>query len=368
MGSDPIFSALRSPAAYPHPVGKVEVIETHISAVLLAGEFAYKLKKPVALGFADFSTLERRRHFCFEELRLNKRSAPQIYLDVVAVAGDPPRFLAVEQAQNVVEYAVRMRRFADDARLDRVARAGKVDAVIVDRLAAAVAAFHQRCEAAPSASAFGTPELIARWVRDNLAELQRLAASLVDAASPVHAGSPAAASRADAASRLRRLAQWSEAELTRLGPTFAARRAGGSVRECHGDLHLANVVLLDGTPLLFDCIEFNDELRLIDAFNDVAFCWMDLLAHELPHLAARFLSGYVEATGDYAGLATVRFYAAYRALVRAKVALIRRRQIAPGTAERTGAEQSFARYLALAEELAATRAVPPIVLTCGLAG
>lgn len=345
-----LVAALRDPAAYPHPVGAVEVIDTHISSVLLAGEYAYKLKKPVDLGFVDFSTLARRHHCCDEEIRLNRRSAPSLYLDVVPITSSPtdakPR-IGGEGAP--LDYAVRMRRFAGDARLDQMARAGTLDASLIDRLAATIAAFHSHCARAPEHSAFGTAERIRAWARANLVELRRLIAD------------------AEQEQRIDRLAQWTEAEFARRADVFAARRAEGFVRECHGDLHLANLALIDGEPVPFDCIEFNPELRFIDVMSDVAFTWMDLLDHGLPQLAARLLNGYLEATGDYAGLASLRFYAVYRALVRALVALIRRGQPDSSAAEQMCQEQACARYLAVAERIMQV-SPPRVLLVSGVTG
>ena len=360
MPEDPLshsrlIDALRDPAAYPHPVGAVELIETHISSVLLAGDYAYKVKKPVNLGFADFSTLERRRAFCEEEIRLNRRTAPALYLDVVPIVRSADRGgLRVGgdgRPVDPVEYAVRMRRFGADARLDQVAKAGRLSAEMIDRLAVAIATFHARCERAPERSAYGTAETVDGWAAGTASQLRRLAA-----ARPV----PGRGERIEA------LVRWIETERTRHGASISARRAGGFVRECHGDLHLANVAVVDGEPMPFDCIEFNPELRFIDVINDVAFTWMDLIDHRLDGLAARFLNRYLEETGDYGGLPLLRFYAVYRALVRALVALIRRDQT--GTAvDQQREEEACTRYLEVAERL--TQAQPALVAAvCGVSG
>jgi len=350
-----LLQALRDPSSYPHAVRDVQLIETHISSVLLAGDYAYKLKKPVKLSFADFSTLTLRRHYCEEEIRLNCRTAPQLYLDVVAIAGTPPRFCGDGEA---IEYAVRMRRFSSDARLDQLARDGKLTEPLIDRLAAAVANFHRDCEPVSQDGSFGTPELIRRWVNDNLAELRQLFSDAHDQ------------------QRVAQLAHWTEAEFDRRIAVFLARRAAGLVRECHGDLHLCNVALVDGEPLPFDCIEFNPELRFIDVASDAAFLWMDLFDQKLPRLAARFLNAYLEATGDYNALAILRFYAVYRALVRAKVALIRRDQAGTTAAERAHDQRLCLRYLDVAERLSAgataalspERMGPTLLLMCGVSG
>ena len=309
----------------------VTLIQTHISSVLLAGEYAYKLKKPVSLSFVDFSTLDARRHFCEEELRLNGRTAPQLYLDAVRITGSDagPRLGGSGEA---IDYAVRMRRFATRNLADRRARAGRLKAVHVDRLAQAVAAFHAGCTPAPSE--YGTPAKVLRWARENFALcLLRL-------------------DDEDQRGRLQKLARWTEDEFGRRQNWLAARRDDGFVRECHGDLHLANIVLIDEVPVPFDGIEFNDELRFIDVASDVSFTFMDLIEHRLAPLAWRFLNGYLEATGDYELLSGLRFYAVYRALVRAKVSLIRAHQPDAGEKERSRAAAAFARDLALAERLA----------------
>jgi hypothetical protein len=342
-----LVAALRAAAAYPHPVGTIEVIETHISSVLLAGEHAYKLKKPVNFGFVDFSTLERRRRFCEEELRLNRRGAPQLYLDVVPITGSRRDPRIGPAGAEGFEYAVHMRRFDDEARLDRVARAGGLTRGHVDRLAANIAAYHAQSAPAPGGSVYGAPDLVWRWADENLGSLERARLGPADAA------------------RIRELRDWTRTEFERRAGLFEQRRAAGHVRECHGDLHLGNLVLLDGAPLPFDCIEFNDELRYIDVVNDVAFAFMDLIDHDLAPLAWRFLGGYCERSGDYEGLATLRFYAVYRALVRAKIALLRGRQEGTPPDEQAADTEALNRYVEVARGLSFPPK-PQLVLMSGV--
>jgi aminoglycoside phosphotransferase family enzyme/predicted kinase len=326
----------------------VTLIQTHISSVLLAGDHAYKLKKPVAFGFVDFSTLAARRRCCEEEVRLNRRTAPQIYLDVVRITGSDaaPRIGGRGAA---IEYAVRMHRFATRNLADRRARAGRLNAAHIDRLAAAVAAFHAGAAPAPAKADFAAPSKVLRWARENFA----LCLLRID-------DEPRRA-------RLQRLAQWTEGEFRHRAGWFAARAASGFIRECHGDLHLANIVLLDEVPVPFDGIEFNPELRFIDVASDIAFTFMDLIEHGLPRLAWRFVDRYLEASGDYELLTGLRFYAVYRALVRAKVSLIRAHQPDAHPAGRQKAEAAFARDLALAERLAVAPS-PLLVAVGGLSG
>jgi len=345
-----MVAALREPDAYAHPVGVVQVVETHLSTVLLAGDYAYKLKKPVDLGFADFTTLARRRDSCEQEIRLNRRSAPSLYLDVVPVTREGEREgrprLRFGGSGEVVDCAVRMRRFDEDARADRLAASGGLDGRLVDGLALAIADLHARGENVPPESGYGTPDSIRYWATSNICEMQRRLGE------------------GKGARRLAALEAWTEEQFARRVLLFAERRARGFVRECHGDLHLGNVVRLGRDLVPFDCIEFNPELRFIDVMSDVAFTWMDLIDHDLPQFAARFLNRYVEATGDYAGLATLRFYAVYRALVRAKVALIRRAQQGGSAAED---DREVERYLGAAEALASPAAAT-LVIVSGVTG
>jgi aminoglycoside phosphotransferase family enzyme/predicted kinase len=336
-----LVEALRSSACYPHPAGHVEVIETHISWVLLAGEHAYKIKKPVSLGFVDFSTLEARRHYCEEELRLNLRTAPEIYLDVVPIGGTT-RAPAIGAGGTALEYAVHMRRFPQEALLDHLARAGKLCAGHVDALARGLARFHEAQGHALPDSAFGTPERVLDQALDNFHDIEALESDAALLAS------------------LDRLRDWTLASHRALAPLIAERRSDGFVRECHGDLHLANVVLVDGKPVPFDCIEFEPRLRWIDVMSEVAFAVMDLERHGLAALAARFLNAYLEETGDYPGLRVLRFYAVYRAMVRAKIACIRAHQLDADDTQRSRAATELAAHLALAHRLA--RAVHPAMI------
>jgi aminoglycoside phosphotransferase family enzyme/predicted kinase len=323
---------LLDPAAYPHPVAAVRLIETHISWVFIAGEFAYKVKKPVDFGFLDFSTLEKRRVCCDEEVRLNRRLAPAIYLDVVAVTDTG---IGPGEAR---EWAVRMRAFPSDATLDREAA---VTPEQIDAIAERVARFHGEVERTPEGSEYGTPEKVMYPVWENFRQIRELLPS----PPPL----------------LAQLEDWSEREYLRLGDHFAARKANGFIRECHGDLHLGNIAWVDGAPLIFDCIEFNPDLRFVDVVSEVAFLSMDLIARGQEALAWRFLNRWLEHTGDYAGLAALRFYMVYRATVRAKVAGLRAGQGDAGA----GAERM--RYLDLAGRLGLTGR-PALILMHGLSG
>jgi aminoglycoside phosphotransferase family enzyme/predicted kinase len=339
-------SATVWPVALP-PGSRIERVETHISTVLLAGGHALKLKKPVKLPFADFSTPTRREHFCREELRVNRRTAPGLYLDVLPLTGTPqaPR---VGGGGPAFDWAVWMRRFDAAGLFDRLAREGRLTATHVDALAGAVAAF-QAAQASTGAT-WGDPAQALRWALDTLAELRALVAQRPGLAP---AARPALAAQIDA------LQAWTVERHAQIEPLLQRRRAAGAVIEGHGDLHLGNVVWHEGAPLLFDALEFEPALRHGDRYADIAFLFMDLLAHGLPALAWRALSTWLEHCGDHDGLPLLRWFAAYRALVRAKVALL------------TGGAQADAtalRLVALAHGLAFPRRPAVLVVTCGLSG
>jgi len=343
-----LIHALRDPRCYPHPSAGVRLIETHISWLLLTGEYAYKIKKPVDLGFVDFSTLERRRHFCAEEVRLNRRFAPEIYLDVVPITGgsEHPRIGGDGAA---IEYAVRMREFAQSDLLDVRLRDGRLDAAQIDALADTIASFHEHAAIAIAASAHGAA---ASLLADALANFDA-----IDARS----GDDAMRARIDA------LRHWTLAEHRRLAADFDRRRAQDRIRECHGDLHLGNIALIDGRITPFDCIEFNAAFRWIDVMNELAFTAMDLSARGRRDFAHRLVNRYLEANGDHAGLAVLRFYLVYRAMVRAKVDCIHAGQRDVGAEVKERERQDFLARIEIAERYAKP-GKPFLAITTGLSG
>lgn len=299
-----------------------EVIETHVSWVLLADGLAWKLKKPLKLPFLDYATPALRHQYCVEELRLNRRFAPDLYLGLEAV-------------DDSGEWAVRMRRFDEGQRLDHVCARAALTPAHLSGLAQLIHAFHRSAPVAAPDGPFGSPAHVLGPALDNFHDLATL--------TP------------DEQPRLDPLASWTTAEFERHRETFAARLRDGHVRECHGDLHLGNLVLLHGQVIPFDCIEFNDALRWIDVASELAFTWMDLLDRGQPGLAAWLLNEWLSESGDFGAVPVLRFYAVYKAMVRAKVAALSR--------DRAG----VARYLALAEHL--TRPPRPrLVITHGLSG
>jgi aminoglycoside phosphotransferase family enzyme/predicted kinase len=331
--------------------GDVRVIETHISSVLLAGADAYKLKKPLALDFLDFSTLAARRRACEDELRLNRRTAPALYRAVLSVIGTlaaPALVPAGDEHGDVLDVALLMRRFDPAQVLDQLAARGALPLAAMAPLGRTVAQLHAEAVVAPAGSDYGSVTSVRTWTERTVQSLR------------AHIQAPADRARVDA------LAQWAEHELQRQAALIAARQAGGRVRECHGDLHLGNIVLLDGAAVPFDALEFNAALRFIDVMSDVAFLWMDLNDHALPAHAASVLDAWVEASGDADGLPLLRGFAVYRALVRALVAELRAQQPGTPVAGRVRAHASCADYLALAERLRVPQ--PALVVMTGLSG
>lgn len=343
-----LIAALRNPSVYPHAVRGIEVIETHISWVILSGDYAYKIKKPVNLGFLDFTSLEQRRFYCEEELRLNRRLAPKLYLEVVAITGSAGHPLWNGPGE-AIEYAVKMRQFPQQALLDRMLERGALTPQHVDALAARIAAFHGEVEAAAADSPFGTPQRVLEPAMENFRQIRASFDSPADLAA------------------LEALQAWTERQHAALAATFAQRKRDGFVRECHGDMHLGNIALVDGEVTVFDCIEFNDNLRWIDVVSETAFLAMDLMDRKRADLAWRALNLYLERTGDYAGLAVLRYYLVYRAMVRAKVTSIRAGQPGMGAAERGAIIERYRGYIALAQGLASPGA-PGLIINHGLSG
>ncbi len=344
----PLIRALLQPERYDHAVACCQLIETHISWVILTGDYAYKIKKPVDLGFLDFSTLERRRFFCEEEIRLNRRLAPGIYLEVVSINGtaqDP----VIDSEGNAIEYAVKMVQFAQETQLDRMLDNGVLEAKHMDAFAHLIADFHCKIEAATTQDDYGTPARVWQPMAENFSQIRE---------------------RTDDTRYLEALAgleRWSRSVFEALEPVLVQRKADGFIRECHGDMHLRNLAWIDNSPVAFDGIEFNPGLRWIDVISEIAFLVMDLQDRRQPELAQRFLNGYLELSGDYAGLKLLPLYLVYRALVRAKVCAIRLVQGEPDKRERAGLEAEFSRYLSLAQSYTRS-ASPRLLITRGLSG
>jgi aminoglycoside phosphotransferase family enzyme/predicted kinase len=340
--------ALLRPAAYPHQtLAEITVVETHISWIFLTGSSAYKLKKPVNLGFLDFSTLERRHHFCLEELRLNRRLCPDLYLEVLPVTCTE-KSIRIGGRGKVIDYVIRMVQFDRNQEIDTLLRQNSLPPEQINQAATMIAAFHTSIPRSDPASVYGNPELLLERMLENL-DLTEEAARTIEERCAIE-----------------RIRHWTTTELRRLTGMLRERKALGMVRECHGDMHTGNMVLIDGQIRIFDCIEFNPALSVIDIVSDTAFLFMDLIHAARPDLAWRFLNGWLSGSGDYEGLRVLRFYCVYRAMVRAKVTSIRLVQ-ENDPAEKAATFTEHLSYVNLAETFCQQRPAQ-LVITCGVSG
>jgi len=348
MQGEALIRGLLRPDVYSHATDSIRLVETHCAWVVLTGPYVYKIKKPVNFGFLDFSTLDKRHFYCAEEVRLNRRFAPDIYLGVVTITGTA-KHPQLDGDEEVLDYAVHMRQFPDNGLLSQLAERHALDATHIDQLIHTISDFHRGASRATAEDSFGKPASIHHWTRENYQHIQpRL-------------------TPADAPDTVESLRQWTEDEYTSLTGMLQTRKDSGAVRECHGDLHLGNITLIDGHVTPFDCLEFNPELRWIDVLSEVAFLLMDLDDRGQSQFANRFLNGYLQNTGDYAGLGVLRYYLVYRAMVRAKVAVLRRQQTETGSADHDHATGEYRQYENLALGYT-TRKPAVMVITRGLSG
>ncbi len=345
---EPLVEALSRPEAYLDVTGKIEVVETHISWIFITASWAYKVKKPLNLGFLDFSTLEKRHHYCQEELRLNRRLSEELYHSVVPIVRRAGTILVEGSEGEIIDYAVKMVRFERSMELDRMLVKKQLTLEQIDQLSNMIAAFHTSLTPAPQESPFGRPEEVIKPVLANFTHTEPAASSPVEAA------------------RLETLKAWSIEEHQRLTPLFLQRKRDGFIRHCHGDMHTGNMVWWNNRIMIFDCIEFNEYLSIIDVISDLSFLFMDLLHGEEAGLAWRLLNHYLAETGDYLALPLLRFYTTYRAMVRAKVTAIRYTQAkSPLLGEKSLEEHRS--YVRLAEQCSRKKK-PLLLLTCGVSG
>jgi len=343
-----LIKALFEARAYEHEIAAINIVETHISWVLLTGKYAYKIKKPVNFGFLDFSTLEKRRFFCHEELRLNRRLAADLYLDVVPITGTPeqPKMGGAGQA---IEYAVKMIQFPAGFTLSERAENGQLGLAEIDQITGIIAEFHETVAKADEASPYGDNECIKHWFVENFDHIRPL---LVDDKHK---------------QQLQAIQTWGDDEWNSKAELMQLRKQQGHVRECHGDLHLSNMTLINGKVTLFDCIEFNPKLRWIDVISEVAFLVIDLLHFGYDCHAYRLLNHYLQRTGDYQGMALLRYYLVYRALVCAKVSLLRHAQHRNDAVASEQASLKYGAFANLAERFTQIGQVA-LIITHGYSG
>ncbi|MDX8395111.1 MAG: AAA family ATPase [Mariprofundaceae bacterium] len=285
---------------YPHTVHNIECIQTHISWVFLTGDYVYKIKKPVNLGFLDFSTLEQRQHACHEELRLNQRLTKNIYLDVLPISQHHNQFTLGKQGE-IIDYCLKMRQFNQHDIFDQHLTSNTFNPIWMDQLAYTMATFHSSTPPSPANTSFGQPSDLWQHIETSI-NIAKTHPEIDLDLEQLHHNSH-------------------KTYHASLNP-LKQRQQQGKIKDCHGDLHLKNIALINGTPTPFDCIEFNDEFRIIDVLNDIAFLVMDCDARNRSDLGFRFLSRYLEYTGDYDDLSLLPLYLSYRAGVRGKVACL----------------------------------------------
>jgi aminoglycoside phosphotransferase family enzyme/predicted kinase len=347
-----LIEALSAPAAYPHPVRGLRVIQTHISCVFLTGERVYKVKKPVDFGFLDYSTLERRRAFCEREVELNRRLCPDVYLDTVPLVrtGEGIRIGGEGEA---VEWAVRMVQLPEEELLSARLAAGTVGVPEIERAADRLAAFHGGAAGGPGLAPFGSPGAVWRSVGGNFA----VTAPRVGAVLPLE--------------HLRAIEAWSRTYLESHREQFLARVNGDRIRDGHGDLRAQNICLapgFSGGVQFLDCIEFDDRYRCTDVAADVAYLAMDLDFAGRADLRRALLKRYVEVSGDDGLLSLQRFYCCYRAFVRGKIALLasEEQEVPPADREEHAALGAAAFDLSLS--YARRRERPALFITVGFSG
>ncbi|WP_126322095.1 bifunctional aminoglycoside phosphotransferase/ATP-binding protein [Candidatus Rickettsiella viridis] len=348
MPTNVLIKNLLSNSLYEHPVSQTRLIETHVSWVILTGKYAYKIKKTVDFGFLDFSTLEKRKHFCEEELRLGQQFASEIYLNVVPITGtlDHPQ---INGTGPILEYAIKMLEFPQENLLSTLLKQGGLTENIIDQLSKLIAEFHQKTPIAAKESRFGQPEEVHAPSKQNFEQIAPLLTNPTDI------------------NQLKRLEIWSEQQFKQLQPSLQSRKDHGFIRDCHGDLHLANIIFYKNKPILFDRLEFNEDLRWTDVIADLAFLMMDLTEKKQPGFANQLLNTYLHYTGDYEGLALLPYYLTYRAVVRAKIALFRLKQEKLGDEEKKEIQNDYYNFINLAESY--TQPVKPsLIITHGFAG
>jgi hypothetical protein len=324
---------LKHPAAYSHKTGEITLLQTHISYVLLAGDYVYKIKKPVDFGFLDFTTLAKRKYYCEEELRLNRRLCPDIYLEVVPIKRRGGNFYVGGDFGETVEYAVKMVRMPEERMMNNVISSGNLLPEMLDRIVDILVPFYQETVSVSEVNEAGSPDYVGRNFRENFQQTERF----IDgpALSREH---------------FTTICSYAEEFLTR-EEVFCQRQAEGRIRDGHGDLHSANICLADKV-YIFDCIEFSRRLRYCDQASDVAFLAMDLDYHGLEQMSDRFVDNFSERVGDPGLHTMLNFYKCYRAYVRGKIGLFTAH--APEVDETTRATclEQAGRYFKLAESYA----------------
>ena len=344
-----IVQQMQRPDFYPHHPETVELVQTHISWVFIAGDEVYKVKKPVDFGFLDFTTLEKRKFYCEEELRLNRRLAPSIYLDVVPIMLDPSGRAALRGGGEIVEYAVRMKKLPLDRMLKTLLAENRMPDKTMDALAGKIAQFHKTAQTGGTIDEMGSISTIRHNNEENFTQTQKY----VDVAISAH--------------QYGFIREYVEKFLQANRPLFEKRVADHKIRDCHGDLHLEHICVVDDI-IVFDCIEFNERFRFSDTAAEVAFLTMDLDFNGYPGHADEFTRAYLHHSGDGEMNSLLNFYRCYYAYVRGKVTSFRLDQKELPPAERNQVKRTAAKYFDLAFTYAARLEKPALIVTAGMIG
>jgi uncharacterized protein len=345
----PLIQQMMQPGFYPHPVQEpIALIQTHISYILLTGDYAYKVKKPLNFGFLNYSTLEQRHHFCQEELRLNQRGAAELYLEVLPVTQSGDRFQLGSDG-DPVEYLVKMQQFPQETLLTRLYERGELTESLLQNLAETIAQFHLQSPSNDYVRSFGEVAQVRQAFDENYEQTAQ------------YIGGPQTQQQFDETQA------YSDRFFAEQAELFAERRNNGWIRECHGDLHLGNICFWQNQFFLFDCIEFNEPFRFVDVMYDIAYIVMDLEMRQRPDLSALFLNAYVEQTGDWDGLQVLPIYVSRQTYVRAKITSFLLNDPAVSAADKAKAQDTAATYYRLAWQYAQPRQ-GQLFLMSGLSG
>ena len=294
-----IIEALLKPQAYPHKPQKVELVQTQMSFIFLAGGYVYKIKKPVNLGYLDYTTLEKRHFFCQQELELNRRLCPSVYLAVIPIVEQKSE-LRIEGRGKAIEYAIKMKQLPQDRMMDVLLPKGQVTPEMVARVAEKLVGFHQRAETNPEIAAFGRLDVIRRNCDENFAQTEKYIGLTIPKAE------------------YERIKGYTDSFIENNANLFDKRVREDRIKDCHGDLHAAHVCFTDDI-CIYDCIEFNDRFRYCDVASEIAFLAMDIDHYQQPGLSRHLVDTYVGLSYDEELLKLLNFYKCYRAYVRGKV-------------------------------------------------
>lgn len=348
MGLPAVIKALLKPSAYAEACGKITFLQTHISYIFLTDKYAYKIKKPVDFGFLDFTAIEKRLYFCKEEVRLNRRLAPDIYLNVTPITRVRGGY-RVGGTGRVVEYAVKMKRIPDKVILERMIKDGTITTEVIKRVAEKIAAFHKDALTNKGISGFGEIEIIRQNIEENFSQVSPFTGTAISN------------------KRLDKIRSYAGEFLEKNVGLFKKRVEAGFIRDCHGDIHSEHIGVEDGI-FIFDCIEFNRRFRYSDTVSDAAFLSMDLEFRGRGDLARVFEEGYFSATGDSEGKRLLDFYKCYRAFVRGKVEGFKLKEPEESSEDKKDALLKALLYFDLSYEYATGGHKSLLLLVCGLAG